>query len=298
MATVVSAPVRASTLVDERGRAVCLGPTLGRGGEGIVFEVEGRPDLVAKLYHQQISSAHAAKLRAMAGLPSDKLRRVAAWPVATLHPRPGGATVGILLPRIAGQSPIHHLYGPRSRLSEFPRADWRFLVHVAANLARAFGIIHAQGQVVGDVNQGNILVAANATITFIDCDSFQVALNGQRFACEVGVVPYQPPEFQHLATFRGVVRAPNHDAFGLAVLIFQLLMLGRHPFAGAYDGPGEMPVEQAIAEGRFVYGQRTAHVGMRPPPCAPTLDVVSPRSPCSSSGPSPRKAPALGDPTR
>src|SRR5437868_14787988 len=103
MATGVSAPVRASTLVDDRGQAVSLGLPLGRGGEGIVYEVEGRSDLVAKLYHQPVSAAHAAKLRAMAGLPSEKLRRVAAWPVATLHPGPGGATLGILLPRVAGQ---------------------------------------------------------------------------------------------------------------------------------------------------------------------------------------------------
>ena len=39
-----------------------------------------------------------------------------------------------------------------------------------------------------------------------------------------------------------------------------------NPFAGN---------EQAIAEGRFVYGQRTAHAGMRPPPCAPALDAFS-----------------------
>ena len=46
----------------------------------------------------------------------------------------------------------------------------------------------------------------------------------------------------------------NHDAFGLAVLIFQLLMQGRHPFAGIWRGDGELPIERAIAEGRFAYG--------------------------------------------
>ncbi|HEY3082929.1 MAG TPA: hypothetical protein VGM69_23820 [Chloroflexota bacterium] len=261
---------------DNRGQLVGLKRPIGRGGEGVVYEVDGAPDVVAKLYHRPVASLQAAKLAAMAGLKSDRLRRVAAWPLDTLHERPGGAVRGLLMPRVERRKPIHQLYGPRSRLAEFPQADWRFLVRAAGNLARAFAVVHAHGQVVGDVNQGNILVAQDATVSLIDCDSFQIVRDGQRFPCEVGVSTFQPPEFQGLDSFRGLVRTPNHDNFGLAVLVFHLLMLGRHPFAGTYAGSEEMPVERAIRELRFAYGRRAGERGMRSPPLAPALEVASP----------------------
>src|SRR5205823_4377230 len=83
---------------------------------------------------------------------------------------------------------------------------------------------------------------------------------------EVGVSTHQPPEFQAPHSFKGVVRTTNHDAFGLAVLIFQLLFLGRHPFIGVYLGSGDMPPERAISEGRFAYSSRAAALQMRQPP--------------------------------
>lgn len=261
---------------DRHGRPVRLGPRLGQGGEGAVYEVVDRPGLVAKWYHWPAPPVQAEKLATMLRLPGEPLRRVAAWPIDTLHPQSGGACQGLLLPRVAGHQPIHLLYGPRSRLAAFPRADWELLVRVAANLAQAFAVVHAAGQVIGDVNQGNVLVGPNGEVKLIDCDSFQIVAGGRRFPCDVGVSTFQPPELQKLPSLRGVVRTANHDDFGLAVLIFQLLLLGRHPFAGAYSGGEDMPIERAIRELRFAYGRRAAANGMRPPPLSPPLDIVSP----------------------
>lgn len=50
--------------------------------------------------------------------------------------------------------------------------------------------------------------------------------------------------------------------------------MGRHPFAGRFAGPGDMPIERAIAEYRFAYGPRATVSGMRPPPFAVDLDVL------------------------
>ena len=48
-----------------------------------------------------------------------------------------------------------------------------------------------------------------------------------------------------------VISKAVHDAFGLAVLIFQILFMGRHPYSGHFLGSGEMPIERAIREHRF-----------------------------------------------
>jgi len=113
----------------------------------------------------------------------------------------------------------------------------------------------------------------------IDCDSFQIRDVDLWRLCEVGVAHFTPPDLQG-ASFRGVVRTPNHDAFGLAVLIFHLLFMGRHPFAGRYGGRGDMPLEQAIREYRFAFGRNAAAVQMAPPPDA--LPLVSASDPMAA----------------
>ena len=158
--------------------------------------------------------------------------------------------------------------------AEFPAADWRFLIRSAANTARAFAAIHDTGCVIGDVNHGGVCVSDRATVRLIDCDSFQVAVAGRRFLCEVGVPTFTPPELQG-RPFRGVVQTPNHDNFGLAILIFHLLFMGRHPFAGRFLGQGDMSIEKAIAEFRFAYGAARGAFQMEPPPNTPSMGIAS-----------------------
>ena len=107
----------------------------------------------------------------------------------------------------------------------------------------------------------------------IDCDWYQIADGARLFTCDVGVPHFTAPELQG-QSFRGLQRTPQHDAFGLAVLVFHLLFMGRHPFAGRYLGKGDMPVERAIKEGRFAYGPHADGVQMTPPPHSLRLSQV------------------------
>jgi DNA-binding helix-hairpin-helix protein with protein kinase domain len=258
---------------DSKG-PVHLGKLLGKGGEGSVYEIAGDQARVAKIYHDPAAAAgKAAKIDAMVSLGNDRLLSLAAWPLDSLKTARGDA-VGLVLPMVAGHKDIHTLYSPRSRKAEFPAADWRFLVRVAANTARAFAAIHETGCVIGDVNHGGIRVSDKATVRLIDCDSFQVVSGGQRFLCEVGVPTFTPPELQG-KPFRGVVRTADHDNFGLAVLVFHLLYMGRHPFAGRFLGRGDMGIEQAITEFRFAYGANRAAAQMEPPPNVPPISIAS-----------------------
>lgn len=259
--------------VRDRGGPVPLGEKLGRGGEGSVYEVANRPNMVAKVYHEHIASEKAAKIEAMAAMKTDRLLSLTAWPVELLRTT-DGRPCGLLMPKVNGHKDIHHLYSPKSRKIEFPNADWRFLIRAAANTARAFAVIHDAGCVIGDVNHGGVTVSDKATVKLIDCDSFQVSARGQKFLCEVGVPDFTPPELQG-KSFKGVLRTPNHDNFGLAILMFRLLFMGRHPFAGRFLGSGDMPIEQAISEFRFTYGSGRASVQMEPPPNTPEITSAS-----------------------
>jgi len=266
-----------SILLDDKGRRIALGPQLGRGGEATVYSVAEDPALVAKIYHHPPDPEKAEKLYRMVELQNERLLSLAAWPVGTLRAPGNQALTGFLMRNISGLKDLHLLYNPKSRAREFPaKANWRFLLHTAANLARAFCVIHDHGHVIGDVNQSNVRVSPDsAVVSLVDCDSFQISSQGKLFLCEVGVPLFTPPELQD-KEFRDVVRTPNHDNFGLAVLIFHLLLMGRHPFAGKFLGRGEMPIEKAIGEFRFAFSPETQSTQMQPPPACITLAHLPP----------------------
>jgi DNA-binding helix-hairpin-helix protein with protein kinase domain len=262
-------------LFDDQGRRIGLGAELGRGGEATVYTVDGQPELVAKIYHQPPSVEKTEKLSRMVELQSVRLLALSAWPVGTLFPGRNESMAGFLMKNLSRFKDIHLLYNPKSRTREFPpKANWRFLIHTASNVARAFAAVHECGHVIGDVNQSNVRVSPEtAIVSLVDCDSFQISANGKIYPCEVGVPLYTPPELQD-TEFREVVRTPNHDNFGLAVLLFHLLFMGRHPFAGKFLGQGEMPIEKAIAEQRFAFARDSQRTQMLPPPACITLAHV------------------------
>ena len=253
------------------GRLLELDQELGKGGEGVVWSLRQDPTSVAKFYHQGLDKDRERKLEAMCQLQSESLLRIAAWPKDLLRSSKKGPPAAVLMPRISGHQPAHLLYSPKSRRSAFPDADFSFLLHVASNIARAFATVHDSGQVVGDVNHGNLLVSGQGTVAMIDCDSFEINYLGSTFSCPVGVPPYTPPELQG-KDFHTVRRTPQHDSFGLAVLLFHLLFLGRHPFSGIYRrGKADITIEQAIREFRFAYLADHTLTEMEPPPAAALL---------------------------
>jgi DNA-binding helix-hairpin-helix protein with protein kinase domain len=260
-------------LTDQNGQPCEIGPLIASGGEGSVYQIVGNSALVAKIYHRRPEGPKVAKLCSMVRLSEPALTKHAAWPTSVLHK--GSDVVGVVLPRLSHAQEIYRLYSPAERRCTFPSANWQFLVHSARNTAAAFASLHQRGIIIGDVNQGNVFVARNAISWLIDCDSFQITNGNHLFLCEVGVPHFTPPELQS-AQFSRTPRTTNHDNFGLAILIFHLLFMGRHPFAGRYLGAGEMPIEKAIAERRFAFGANASRLQMAPPPKSLTLNGVSP----------------------
>jgi DNA-binding helix-hairpin-helix protein with protein kinase domain len=249
-----------------------MGKEMGRGGEGSVFEVLGEPSLVAKVYHKRpLPEGQVAKLEAMVACWSSGLEAISAWPRSLLFDPISKKPCGILMTKMSDARPLHELYGTTNRRKHFPDVGWHHLVLAARNTAAAFQTLHSANIVVGDVNQGNMLVDPRMCVRLIDCDSFQLTRNGRMFNCPVGTPHFTPPELQTLK-LREVPRTPNHDRFGLAVLVFHLLFVGRHPFAGRYRGVGDLSIEKAIAERRFAFSRDKAATLVDPPPASLLLD--------------------------
>ena len=260
-------------------QTVVLGAELGGGGEGKIYEVQGEPSLVAKVYHQG-KNTNGEKLKVMfANPPQDpgtSQNHVSiAWTVDLLCSSNSRQIVGFLMGKASDMRPIHSFYTPKTRRQKLPGFNYFYLHRTARNLAAAIGALHARNYVIGDVNESNILVAETALITLVDTDSFQVRdpQNRKVYRCPVGKPEFTPPELQG-KNFRDIDRIPEHDLFGLGVLIFQLLMEGTHPFEGIFQGTGDPPPkEKRISAGHFPYSR---NVPYRPKPFAPSFNTISP----------------------
>lgn len=246
---------------------------IGKGGEGEVFTISNMPGFAVKIYLPGIVADRENKIRAMVNAQlADNASMVALPHQVAVDGR--GAFAGFVMRLVEKHKEIHELQTPSSRQKHFPKADYAFIVRVALNIARVFAQVHATGCVVGDINQRGILVSPTATVALIDADSFQISDGAQSYLCVVGVPEYTPPELQG-KSLKSVVRTTDHDAFGLAVCLFQLLCMDRHPFSGRFTGHGDMPLEKAISEYRFVYSSR--NTGMVPPPGTVRLDDLTPK---------------------
>jgi len=255
---------------------------LFRGGEGSIYALAQSQQLVAKIYHRP-TDEHSKKLSAMvANPPDDPMASTGhtsiAWPVDLLRTTdPQAKIVGFLMNRVSGMRPLHDLYNPKTRRQISPKFNYLYLHRAARNIAIGLHALHDRNYVVGDINESNILVRDTALVTFVDTDSFQVRdpSTGAIWRCPVGKPEYTPPELQG-QSYSKVDRSLEHDLFGLAVLIFMLLMEGNHPFAGSYLRSGEpKPLEARIALGQFPYA-RAAQVPYSPPKLAPPFSILDP----------------------
>ncbi len=252
---------------DDRNAKIELGPQLGsRGGEGCVYEVKGAPHHAAKIYHQPPDGLKLEKLNSQISLlgSDHELRKIAAWPERLIYYN--GKPSGFLMAKAKGK-PIHFLYRPNDRIDHFPTATWQSLITVSQNVAAAFHSLHARSIVMADINESNLLVTENGEVRLIDCDSYQIRAERKTYLCNVGVGMWTPPELQGKS--RDEARSEHHDGFGLALLIFHLLFMGKHPYSGVPHTPQllENPpsLEECIKRFQFAHTLR-GQVELSAPP--------------------------------
>ncbi len=239
-----------------------LGTSFAEGGEGRVFAIATRHDVVAKIY-KELDFRREAKLRRLLELANPPLREVAAFPMSLLRDSED-SMVGFVMESLRGWRPLYETYQIRSRVTIAPTHTWQNMLRTARNLAAAVTRVHGHGLVIGDLNESNVLVDGQSMVKLIDVDSFQLRDGQEFFECKVGKAELLPPELQG-RSLEGIERTIEHDLFALAVLIFQTLVFGRHPFSGRPHGERDILTEEAIQRGWYAFTERRT-VPLRPPP--------------------------------
>ncbi|MEM1115615.1 MAG: hypothetical protein AAGJ11_03855 [Bacteroidota bacterium] len=255
------------------------------GADATVHQVPGRPDLVAKLY-RKAGPERRAKLEAMLDAPPD--RHVTtwqgapvvelAWPVEMLSD--GAEAVGFLMPAVdlAEAVLLEHVLTPRARRAAQVDASVRFRVAVAANLAASVAALHARGHHVVDLKPANLHVyRRSGLVAILDCDGMSIAgLDGARFPAHQYTDGYIAPEAVRERRPPEALGEPQ-DRFALAVVVFQLLCDGLHPFQGVPSDPAVVPTTngERIGAGLYPYGSGGASLAPPPKSLYPFLDEAT-----------------------
>ncbi|MDH6220256.1 hypothetical protein [Streptomyces pseudovenezuelae] len=224
------------------------------GGQAAVFPVEGDHGTVVKLYReppgpdQERRLARMLTMSPLAARPTDQSQPPElAWPTAIARGAEG-EFLGYAMHRFGEPEHVQlvGLFTRTQRLRLFPeRADWRFLLGVSWNLAFMTARMHHDHLVIGDFSSSNVVVDGNGFVTFLDCDSiaFTDAVTGEPFPCLMHTTDYSSPERQS-----GAPATRASDDFALAVLVYQLLTAGNHPFGGVpHESTSESTVKDNIA---------------------------------------------------
>ena len=231
-------PLAGRNFHDENGNPIVPGRYLNRGGEGVVYLVDGQPGSVMKIWCPSKTPPDAdVKIRHMVENPVKPDPTVDLWRITWPQHlvKENGDIVGYTMPLLDPDAwiPLINCYNQRAARDAEDKHPWVIKINnvqIARNLILGFRAIHSAGYVIGDVNEKNVLVNQQNQIAMMDCDSY--GFTGTYpdtkltfSSSEVGRPDFQAPEAQ--GDYAN--RTQNHDLFGLAVLIF-LLLTRFHPY--------------------------------------------------------------------
>jgi uncharacterized membrane protein len=255
--------------LDGRRSTLRLGEVVHRGGgAGRICAVQGDPASVAKLYHDPARSAHyGPKIEAMLRSPPDlpaieqggRRYEQIAWPTAIIEDGSRGFA-GFLMPFIdlSRADSLDTLLVKALRKQRGLPENYAFRVYAALNTASMVAELHRRGHHIIDLKPQNMSVYKDSMyVAVVDCDGLSIDGGGTRFPGHQFTDGYRAPEAVR-AGFNPEQLGEEQDRFALAVVLFQLLNNGIHPFQGVPRSAGaQLGTEQErINGGLYPYGAR------------------------------------------
>lgn len=214
---------------------ITLVKRLATGGEGSVFATD-RSGVVCKIYRKEcLTKFRLEKLRRMVG--NGFSHAGICWPTDVVLNREG-SPIGFLMPQAVGVELQKSLFIPpllKKHFGSWKKAD---TVRLALTILEKIRYLHHHNIIIGDINPLNILVNSPEEVYFVDTDSYQI----EELPCFVGTVPFSAPEVQR-KDFKTFLRTPGNERFAVAVLLFMIMLPGKHPYA---QQGGEDPVTNIL----------------------------------------------------
>lgn len=218
---------------------------LGRGATGEVYKTQvGTKNYAVKLNHN-INGFNHEKISYMIGHKPDPilfeknnyLYPLYSWPLAIIY-EGNKKPVGFVMPLIdeTKSKTLEYFYDYTlsQRLNSSDSLALSFKVQILHNLCQSIMNLHNRGVLLIDLKPQNMRVFEGTNIvTLLDCDSFKIidAQNKVLYPGEMVSPGYISPELlkSNLSVLQMTIA---QDLYALAVIIFQVLNKGIHPFQG------------------------------------------------------------------
>lgn len=233
---------------------------LGQGGEARVYRHPSLPGMALKVFHEiepHLPPAERARRERMAALRVEKLalltRMTPALPAGVIAPvdvltdgrggRARGDVVGYVMPLVDKAEDIAILAMKKNKAGRF---DQRAVLELFRTLGATIDEVHKRGVIVGDMNDGNVVLAGSTTPVIprlIDVDSMQIGA----LPCAVAHERFLDPRLYGVSLVDAAAFDVAADLYSLRVLLFQSLLCV-HPYGGVHP---KLPTLLRRAEARW-----------------------------------------------
>ena len=240
------------TVYDAEGAPLQLGieQECGNGGEGTVYTCPAHPKFVIKIYKQRILENQAKRdaiekrLRDMLAIEPLRQNPDIAWPVMPVFD--GNKRVAGFVMRAVNGTAMRALQGHEQINRLFPGWDRKDLALVARDFLDKMQLLADNGVMVNDFNPANFMVGKDHKVRLIDCDSFQIPATdgGKPHVATSYFASHVAPELLKKPELLNRPRGPEQARFGAAIIVFQLLMCGLHPYSHRNGGTPENNLKQ------------------------------------------------------
>ena len=221
---------------------------IGRGATATVYKLnyDGHA-FAAKIFHNERRIDSEKVLAMLANTPENaeveangKTYPQFAWPCALLK-NSQGEDIGYLMPLVdtTESHTLDYYYdqGLFDKLNSPSEAALSYKLEIAQNLSTIVAELHKHQHYIIDCKPQNIRVFKKThLVSLIDCDGFSIFGNGRRYPAELLSTDYIAPEAQRQNSLPADLAEPQ-DRYALAVVLFQLLNRGTHPFQGILATP-------------------------------------------------------------
>lgn len=265
--------------VSLQGQEFSLDPSglkkIGRGGEGDIYLVNlAGQNYALKIYFKPTQVKYQKILAMLENTPADAIVKInsssfiqLAWPLGLAFIN--GNFVGFLMPYVdLGRSSTLDFYLDKSlydeKFSHNP-LSLTYRIEIARNIAGVIKSLHARNHYFIDFKPQNVRVYDRYhLISLIDCDGFSIAgTDGTRYPAESFSSEYICP-YALRNNSQPAALGLNQDLFALAVVIFQILNFGIHPFSGLISqGDSASTTDEKVSKGYYPYG-KIEHPNIKP----------------------------------
>lgn len=235
------------TLYDEKGNPVKVGEAdeLASGGEGMVYRCPNCPKFVIKVYQDRILNnpvkrkAIERRLKDMVAITDLCQNDAFAWPRMLVYDQ-NHHVKGFVMRAVKGRSLVT-LQGQKQISKYFPGWNREDLAIVADDFLEKMHVLAKYGVLVNDFNPRNFIVGSDHKVRFIDCDSFQIpsADGGTPHIATSYFASHVAPEILQNPELLNGPRNESQANFAAAIIVFQLLMCGLHPYSHKNGGTPE-----------------------------------------------------------